>query len=250
MPLLWSATKGSVEWEPVWRGAFGRKIQELGQPIYVHTAMLKKPLEFSLQLMWKQEKWKRVVGICIIFCPYFMRLHWLSYGTLSAGLESKIIWTIMAIVTVNVSTTWTLCATWVVLSAFRIACQLCRILCVWTVSESGSLARIFKTSCYLHKNRHASSFCCPFPLIIRVQICFPKDHTSYYEVMETCEAWSGFVWLLRWLINVCKLEASSLHTVGVWQSCVACVVLSALQSCSTWTVCCMKMKYKHGWQSV
>jgi hypothetical protein len=196
----------------MWRGAFGRKIQELGQQVYVHTAMLKKPLEFNPLLMWKQEKWKRVVAICIIFRAYFMGLYWLSYGTLSAGLESKIIRTIMAIVTVNVSTTWTLCATWIVLSGFRIACQLCRILCVWTVSEFGSLACIFKTSCYLRKNQHASSFSCRFPLIISVQICFPKDHVSFYEVMENCEAWSGFVWLLRWLINVCKLEASSLHT--------------------------------------
>jgi hypothetical protein len=206
--------------------------------------MLKKPLELNLLVMWKQEKWKSVFAVCIIFHAYCMGLHWLSYGTLSAGLESKIIVTIMAVITVSFSTTWTLCATWVVLSAFRIARQLCRILCMWTVREFRCLAHILKTYCYLRKNQHAMSFYCQFPLIISVWNCFPKDHMSYYEIMVTCEAWSGFVFLFGWLINICKLEALSVHTVGVWQ-CVACVVLSAFQSCSIWTVCCMKAKMKY-----
>jgi len=189
---------------------------------------------------------------CIVFCTIFhaycMGLHWWSYGTLSAGLESKIIRTVMAIVAVSVSTTWTLCATWFVLSAFRIACQLSRILCVWTAREFGSLHIFSRHRLNVRKNQHAMSFCCQFPLIISIWICFLKDHMSYYEVTETCEAWSGFVFLFRcrWLINVCRLEASSLHTVGVWQRCVSCVVLSALQPYSIWTVCCMEMKYKRG----
>lgn len=102
------------------------------QRAYVHKPTIKKPLELK-------EKWKKDVVICIIFHAYFTGLHWLSYGTLSEGLESIFLWTIMAVVTVNVSTTWTLCATWVVLSAFRIAHQLCRILCLWTVSKLGAL---------------------------------------------------------------------------------------------------------------
>jgi len=32
-------------------GAFGRKIQELGQQVYVHKAMLKKTLELNLLVM-------------------------------------------------------------------------------------------------------------------------------------------------------------------------------------------------------
>jgi hypothetical protein len=63
-----------------------------------------------------------------------MGLRWMSHSTPSAGLESKIIWPIIAVITVSVITTWILCGTWILLTSFRIACQPCRILCMWTVS--------------------------------------------------------------------------------------------------------------------
>ena len=134
-----------VQPKAMWNGdqcegvPLAKKIQELGQQVYVHKATLKKLLELNLLVMWKEEKWKRVVAICIIFHAYFMELHWLSYGTLSTGLESKIIPTVINRHS-ECHTTWTLCATWIVFSAFRIALWLCRILCVyvcvcvWTVS--------------------------------------------------------------------------------------------------------------------
>lgn len=93
-------------------------------------------IEFTGNAKTRKMEKSCCIAICIIFHAYCMGLHWWSYGTLSVGLESKIIWTIMAIVTVSVSTTWTLCATWVMLSACRIACQLCRILCVCELWES------------------------------------------------------------------------------------------------------------------
>ena len=70
-------------------------------------------------------------------------------------------------------TTWTLCATWIVFSAFRIALRLCRILCVRTVSF-GALhifSRHTVTSARISMPRH---FVVSFHSLLVSESVFPR----------------------------------------------------------------------------